>query len=292
MKRAGSDPAGASRLQQGLPDGVSQLLGRRLSVLQVHPDELQRPADHVDVGGDQPLAGPGLTPFGHQHLDQIEDGRWVCFQDLRCSPTVRRRASRWRHQQRRACRGGRVWCGLSWNQLGRLVSYSVDPSPIISGWHSVRVPLLPSQIDLIPEKPSRLGMMGFLTTEPQPRQHYSDVPRFRNTSSCSLEQGVRGKAQLLLVILILTHRRLHLLEWPLFAPRGTACIQAHNAGDNPECRPGRAGWGWGAFSLPDGLNGGCSGRFLSRASSSFKAWLLACRLPLSRRSRSTSCCRA
>src|SRR5919107_2989166 len=41
--------------------------------------------------------------------------------------------------------------------------------------------------------------------------------------------------------------------------------------------------------MPDGLKGGRGGRFLSRAISSFRAWFLACRLPLSRRSRSTSC---
>src|SRR5829696_5745757 len=41
--------------------------------------------------------------------------------------------------------------------------------------------------------------------------------------------------------------------------------------------------------MPEGLKGGRGGRCLSRAISSFKAWLATCRLLLSRRSCSTSC---
>jgi hypothetical protein len=62
------DPAGSSCPQQGLPDGVSQLSGRCMSALHVHPDELQRLADHVDVGGEQPLVETGLAPFGHYSI--------------------------------------------------------------------------------------------------------------------------------------------------------------------------------------------------------------------------------
>src|SRR5215218_2581596 len=43
--------------------------------------------------------------------------------------------------------------------------------------------------------------------------------------------------------------------------------------------------------MPEGLNGGRGGRFLSRAISSFRAWLSRRRLLLSRRSCSTSCSR-
>src|SRR4029453_8766826 len=115
-----------------------------LPVLQVHPDELQRLADHVDVGGDQLLVRPGLAPFGHKHLDQIEDSRWVCFQDLRCGPTVRPRVPRGdinSDEFAEAGEGGAVCHGIA----RPLVSYSVDPSPIISAWHSGWAALLPSQ---------------------------------------------------------------------------------------------------------------------------------------------------
>ena len=229
--RVGSTRPGGSRLQQGSPDGLSQLLGRCLSVLQVHPDELQRLADHVDVGGDQASRWAGFCALRSQ-ASRSDRGRPL---GVLPGPAMRPNCSPpgvlWRHQQRRVSEAGECgavchgissagWCPIQW-MLAPSSAVGTRSSPPAWGYHrgsptcSRVVVLLPHHMAISPYWYRVVDRRAFYYA------HHTHMPAFpmsrKKSTARPSSRGVGiGSAHLHCVNHRLTKR-----EQPSLVPVGT-----------------------------------------------------------------------